>query len=162
MTRPRYAAALASMLAPALALTLAHQAARAAVLPIRAIDAWSRPAAAGLRTGVAYLTLVNGGPAPDRLEAASSPKAAQVGLHRSAMSHGVMDMEPVTGGLALPPGHAVALAPNGYHLMLTGLKGGLQAGERYPLTLRFAHAKPMTIQVRVRSGPDPMAAMTRH
>ena len=152
MNRPCFAIVLAS----GFVLSAA-----AAAGQIRATDAWSRPAAAGLPTGVAYLVLTNDGSAPDRLVGASSPKAAEIGLHRSAMSHGVMNMAPVVDGLTLPPGRAVSLAPNGYHLMLVGLKGGLTPKATYPLTLRFAHAKPVTIRVQVRLGPNPMAVMAR-
>ena len=71
-----------------------------------------------------------------------------------------MSMLAVEDGLELPPRRPVTLAPGGYHLMLEGLKGGLKVGETYPLTLRFAHARPVTVQVQVRSGADPMAGMT--
>ncbi len=127
--------------------------------PISVTDVWSRPATAGLPTGVAYLTLTDHEAAPDRLVSASSPKAARVSLHHSVMKGGVMSMLAVEDGLELAPGHPVTLAPGGYHLMLAGLKGGLKVGDTYPLTLRFAHARPMTVQVQVRPGPDPMAGM---
>ena len=117
---------------------------------IRASDVWSRPTPAGLPTGVAYLTLRNSG-AADRLVGASTPVAAQATLHRSSLAHGVMSMAPVPGGLAVPAHGEVSLAPNGYHLMLTGLKRGLQPGSQFPLTLRFAHAPPVTVQVVVRA-----------
>ncbi len=120
---------------------------------------WSRPATPGLPTGVAYLTLTDRAPAADRLVSASSPKAGRVSLHHSVMKGGVMSMLAVPDGLDLPPDRPVTLAPGGYHLMLEGLKGGLKVGETYPLTLRFAHARPMTVQVQVRAGPDPMAGM---
>ena len=129
----------------------------AAAGPIAVTAVWSRPATPGLPTGVAYLTLRAS--AADRLTSASSPKAGRVSLHHSVMKGGVMSMQPVPDGLDLPPGRPVVLAPGGYHLMLEGLKGGLKVGESYPLTLRFAHARPMTVRVQVRSGPDPMAGM---
>ncbi len=134
-------------------------AAPAAASPISVSGVWSRPATAGLPTGVAYLTLTDRAPVADRLVSASSSKAGRVSLHHSVMKDGVMSMLAVPDGLDLPPGHAVTLAPGGYHLMLEGLKGGLKVGETYPLTLRFAHARPMTIQVQVRPGSDPMAGM---
>ncbi len=120
---------------------------------------WSRPATPGLPTGVAYLTLTDHAAAPDRLMGGSSPKAGRVSLHHSIMKAGVMSMLAVDDGIELPPGRPVVLAPGGYHLMLQGLKGGLKVGETYPLTLRFAHAKSLTVRVQVRSGPDPMAGM---
>ena len=136
------------------AVFLAGSAQAAPVGAIRVTDAWSRPAATGLPTGVAYLTLVNAGAAADRLMSASSPKADRVGLHRSVMTAGVMRMDPVPEGLELPPGRPVALKPGGYHLMLAGLKGGLKVGEAYPLTLRFAHAHAQTVTVQVRNGAE--------
>ena len=143
----------------ALFLALAAGVAQAAAGPIAASAVWSRPATPGLPTGVAYLTLTDHAAVADRLLGASSPKAGRVSLHHSVMKGGVMSMQAVPDGLELAPGRPVTLAPGGYHLMLDGLKSGLKVGETYPLTLRFAHAKPMTVKVEVRSGPDPMAGM---
>ena len=152
-----------SRLACTLAFAMLAGAAQAAAPvsgTIQVTGAWSRPATPGLPTGVAYMTLVNPTATGERVVSASSPKAARVSLHRSSMSKGVMSMTAVDG-LDLPPGRSVVLAPNGYHLMLTGLKGGLKLGESYPVTLRFAHLKPVVVQVQVRRGvSDPMAAMS--
>ena len=151
---------MTSATAPAaLLLTLSVGIAQAAAGPIGASAVWSRPASAGLPTGVAYLTLTDHATVADRLLGASSPKADRVSLHHSVMKGGVTSMQAVPDGLELAPGRSVTLAPGGYHLMLDGLKGGLKVGETYPLTLRFAHARPMTVKVQVRSGPDPMAGM---
>jgi periplasmic copper chaperone A len=144
-------APIAAILAASLAVVAQPAAAAGGVHAIAVQDAWSRPATAGL-PGVGYLTLVNHGSAPDRLVSASSPKAAAVTLHRSSMAKGVMTMTALPDGLELPPGKPVQLAPNGYHLMLARVKGGLKLGERYPLTLRFAHSRPETVQVEVRAG----------
>ena len=158
MTPP---ACLAAALFIALAAgSLKVEAAPAGSSPLAVSAVWSRPAPAGLPTGVAYLTLTDRGPDADRLLGASSPKAGRVSLHHSVMKGGVMSMLAVEDGLELPPHRPVTLAPGGYHLMLEGLKGGLKVGETYPLTLRFAHARPVTVQVQVRSGADPMAGMT--
>ncbi len=141
---------LLSRFIPLAAVALCSGAVQAAGLgSIAASSVWSRPETPGLPTGVAYLTLTNHGRTADRLVSASSPKAAKVGLHRSTMTGGMMSMAAVDG-LDLPPGRPVSLAPGGYHLMLEGLKGGLKLGDHYPLTLRFAHAKPVTLQVDVR------------
>ena len=146
-------------LSAAAGLTLLAGAARAAApSSIEVSAAWSRPATPGLPTGVAYATLVNHGSAPDRLTGASSAAVGRISLHRSIMTAGVMRMEPVPDGLELPPGRAVALKPGGYHLMLSGLKGGLKLGQSYAMTFRFAHARPVSVQVQVRQGPA-MTAM---
>jgi copper(I)-binding protein len=121
--------------------------------PISISDAWSRPAAPGMSTGVIYLTVHNGGRTADTLLGASSPMAPEVSLHRSAMSGGVATMEAVKGGLAAPAGGTARLEPNGYHLMMMGLKGGLKAGTSFPATLRFAHAGAVKFMVQVRATP---------
>jgi copper(I)-binding protein len=43
--------------------------------------------------------------------------------------------------LPLPAGQAVEFKPNGYHLMLTGLKAPVKAGDVVPLTLVVEDAK---------------------
>jgi copper(I)-binding protein len=139
-----------SALVFSLAVAIAPQFARAAGL-ITVEGAWSRPVPTGLPTAVVYLTLHNSGGIADRLVGASAPVAESATLHRSAMDKGMMTMAPVPGGLAIPAHGAAILAPNGYHLMLEGLKQGLAVGARFPLTLTFQHAGPMRVEVEVRA-----------
>ena len=61
---------------------------------------------------------------------------------------GMMKMRPLAA-LPLAQDKPLKLAPGGYHLMLMGLKVPLKAGETFPLTLKFAHASPMTVTVTV-------------
>ncbi len=107
---------------------------------------WARASAGGATTGAAYLTVTDNGQ-PDRLVAASTPAAAAA-LHETIQDSGVMKMRPVAA-IALDPGKPVTLAPGGYHVMLTGLKAPLKAGDSFPLTLTFEHAKPVTVMVNV-------------
>jgi copper(I)-binding protein len=60
----------------------------------------------------------------------------------------MMEMDAVKD-LAVAPGRPLVLAPGGYHIMLTGLAHTLDAGDRFPLTLTFAHAGPVTVEVTV-------------
>jgi len=99
--------------------------------------AWSRPAMAG-RTGVVYLSITEHGQA-DRLTGVSSPVAAKAELHETIDDHGVMKMRTVAS-LPVRPGKPLTLKPNGYHIMLMGLKHPLKAGDSVPLTLTFAKA----------------------
>jgi periplasmic copper chaperone A len=119
----------------------------AGVTPEIQIDhVWAR-ASAGTSTGAAYLTMINKGP-PDRLIGVTTPIAASAELHETTRENGVMKMRPV-GGLALATDQPVTLAPGGYHVMLTGLKSPLKAGDDFPLTLSFEHAQPITVTVKV-------------
>jgi len=106
---------------------------------IRVENAWARATPASAKTGAIYLTITNTGTAPDTLESASSPAAAKVELHEMSMDNGVMKMRPVPT-ITIAPGQSLVLKPNGYHLMLIGLKAPLKEGETVPVTVTFAHA----------------------
>jgi periplasmic copper chaperone A len=130
---------------------------------IKVENAWSRAAMAG-RTGVVYLTITDSG-AADRLMGASSPVAAQVGLHESFIDNGIAKMRDVAG-LAVQAGKPVTLGPGGYHIMLTGLKQSLKEGDSFPVMLSFEHAGQITATVTVQKagrmpmGHDSMGGMT--
>jgi len=118
-------------------------------------NAWSR--AMQGRTGVVYLTIVDHG-AADRLTGVSSPVAGKAELHESFSEGGVSKMRPVAS-LALDQGKPVVLGPGGYHIMLTDLKRPLNQGDAFPVTLTFANAGQVTVQVAVQR---PGAAMPMH
>jgi copper(I)-binding protein len=123
--------------------------------PVTVAGAWARATPPHAATGAIYLTLTSA--AIDRLVAVATPVAAQAEVHRTIQQGGVMEMRPVPDGLALPAGKPVVLAPGGYHIMLTGLKAPLQAGQTIPLHLTFAKAPPVDVMAEVRplgaSGP---------
>jgi len=137
----------------AVALSAAPPTAFAADAAIRVTGAWSRPVPAGLPTAAVYLTVANLGHDPDRLIGAQTPVAARMTLHRTTMVNGMMSMAPVPGGAEIPAGGVLKIAPGGYHFMLEGLRGGLQAGSHFPATLTFAHAGQVRIEVQVQAGP---------
>jgi copper(I)-binding protein len=119
---------------------------------IKVEDPWVRraPALPGTESKTAaYLTIVNGGAAPDALVAATADVATMVELHETRDMAGMMMMEPVPK-IAVGPGARVQLRPGGFHLMLIGLKGALAPGQRVTLTLRFERAGPVTAQAEVR------------
>jgi len=102
--------------------------------------AWARATPGGAKVGGAYLTIKNNGTAADKLLGGSSPVAAEVQVHEMAMNNGVMTMRPVEGGLSIPAGQSVTLAPGGYHIMLMQLKAALKQGDKLPVTLQFEKA----------------------
>ena len=116
--------------------------------------AWARASAA--TTAAAYLTVTDHGQA-DRLVGASTPVAATAGVHETIDDHGVMKMRPAAN-LALEPGKPVTFKPGGYHVMLTGLKAPLKAGDTFLLTLTFEHAQPITVTVAVEAAGAPAKA----
>jgi hypothetical protein len=123
----------------------------AAVDGLRFHGAWARPAAPAA-TDAGYLQIDNPGGHAERLIGAQSPAAASVSIHESRMSNGVMTMRPVRT-LRIPARSAVALAPGGLHLMMTGLKRPLRAGDRFPVTLIFARAGKHVVEFLVSPSP---------
>jgi periplasmic copper chaperone A len=101
---------------------------------------WARATPKGAPAGAAYLTVTNGGNAPDRLSCVSSDASATCQIHSMTMDNGVMKMRPVEGGLEIPPGETVTLKPSGLHLMLVDLKHPLEPGKTMEATLKFEKA----------------------
>ncbi len=123
--------------------------------PVEVQGAWARATPPGASTGAIYLTLTS--PSGDTLTSVSSPAAREASLHGMRMEGPVMRMRPVEGGLDLPAGKPVTLAPGGYHIMLDGLKAPLKPGQAVPLHLTFRKAPPLNVQAQVQpigaSGP---------
>ena len=99
---------------------------------------WVRATVSGQTTTAAYLTITSaqGG----KLLDASSAVAASVEVHEMKMEGDLMKMRSVSL-LPLPAGKPVEFKPNGYHLMMTGLKAPLHAGDVVPLKLVVEDAK---------------------
>ena len=120
-------------IAAAFAAALASASAGAADVHVE--DAWARASAGAARNGAAYVTLVNRG-ADAALIGAESPAAARAELHMHIMDGGMARMRPA-GGVPLPAGARVTLAPGGVHIMLMDLHAPLLEGAWFPMTLRF-------------------------
>lgn len=138
------------MLKPALlALVLAAVAACSSPGPkLSAHDGWARETGAS-DTTAAYFTIENKGGA-GKLTAVRS-KIGQARLHESSMDGSVMRMRPIepSEGLVVPSNGRLRLAPGGAHIMITGLKEPLKAGDRFELTLLFDKARPETVEITV-------------
>jgi copper(I)-binding protein len=115
----------------------AHGSATFAVGDLVVEGPWARESVTP--TGAVYLTVRNDGDQDDRLIGVASEVAAKAELHGSTMEGGVMRMHPVEA-VVVPAHGEAALAPGGLHMMLMGLKGRLEEGESFALTLEFEHA----------------------
>lgn len=122
---------------------------------------WSRATPAGAKVAGGYFTIINNGSAPDRLVSISSDISDKAELHEMGVKDGVMTMRPVTGGLDVPAGGKVALAPGGYHLMFIGLKRQPKQGEKFAATLTFEKAGTVNIEFAV-EGMGEMGGMDDH
>jgi periplasmic copper chaperone A len=113
---------------------------------------WTRATPGGAKVAGGYLRIVNNGTEADRLIGGTSAFAERFEVHSMEMHDGVARMAPVEGGLEIPPGETVELAPGGYHVMFMGLERPLTEGETVAGTLVFERAG--TLQVNY-----PVAAM---
>lgn len=120
---------------------------------VEVLQPWSRPAVAGTNA-VGYMVLANRGHAADALEKVESPIAAQVEMHASAMTDGVMSMKR-QGEVAVPAGGQVIFGPGAYHLMFIGLTRTLNAGDLAPATLTFASGAKVKVRFAVIAGMGP-------
>ncbi|MFL6628403.1 MAG: copper chaperone PCu(A)C [Burkholderiaceae bacterium] len=120
----------------------------AAHAQVTVADPWVRTTVAQQKTTAAYMTITSlqGG----KLVEASSPVAASAEVHEMKMEGDLMKMRAVDT-LPLPMGKAVELKPNGYHMMLMGLKAPLKAGDVVPIKLVIEDAKGQRKTVDVRA-----------
>lgn len=110
-------------------------------------DPWARASILASRPAAAYLTLLSDD--ADRLVEASTPVAEEITIHATETDDaGLSRMKHITA-VDLSVGEAVAFAPGGMHLMLTGLSAKLAEGSAFPLTLRFETAGEITIDVPI-------------
>jgi copper(I)-binding protein len=104
------------------------------------MELWTRASPPQAPAAAGYLTITNKGGTADRLVAASAPGVERTEIHEMGVVEGVMKMGAVPGGIEIPAGESVTLAPNGFHIMFIGLKEPLVEGGRMPVTLTFEKA----------------------
>jgi len=109
---------------------------------------WSRETPPNAQTAAVYLTIHNHGGQDDRLLSAETPAAERVELHQHIHQDGLMKMQPVAE-VVISAGETVKFAPGGLHLMLFSPSKHYQDGERFPLTLHFARAGDVKVEVVV-------------
>jgi len=114
---------------------------------ITVTGAWARPTIAKMRISAAYFQAATTG-GEDKLIAAKTPNADKAELHQHIMENGIAKMRPVDS-VAIAPGAPVVFQPGGYHVMIMGLKGPLNEGDSFPLTLTFETAGDVTVDVMV-------------
>lgn len=110
---------------------------------VKADKAWIRVLPADLPAG-GYVTLHNTGDTAVALTGASSARYSHVMLHQSTTEGGMGRMSMVNQ-LTIPAHGSVALAPGGYHLMLTQTTKAVSAGEKVPVTLDFADGSQLPV-----------------
>lgn len=95
-------------------------------------DSWVRATASYQKSSVAFMQITSSKDA--RLVKAESPVAKTVELHQMVMKDNAMKMQSVRA-IDLPSGKPVELKPDGYMVMLTGLKQQIKEGDTIPISI---------------------------
>jgi copper(I)-binding protein len=123
---------------------------------------WTRATPPGAPSAGGFLTIANKGPDADRLVGAATPLAGMTELHEMKVEDGVMTMRPLAGGIEIPAGGTVALAPGGLHIMFMDLKEPFAEGGEVPVTLTFEKAGKVETFLHVKAvGASEGGGMTR-
>lgn len=127
---------------------------------ISVADAFSRATLPNAKSGGGFMTITNAGSTPDRLIGVTTDAAVRSEIHQMKMDGDMMKMGAVEGGLEIPAGGSVTLAPGGYHVMLMGLKQPLVADGCLDLTLTFETAGTLPVSLAI--GPVDADAAPAH
>ncbi len=114
--------------------------------------AWARAADSGMVTAV-YLAIINREAASVSFSGATSPAAESVSLHETMAMNGMVHMMPLDTAQVIAANDSLVMAEGAKHLMVSGLRRKLSAGDSLPLTLSFADGRTLDVKAAVRS-PD--------
>ena len=136
-------------------------------------DLWARPTPGGSTVAAVYLTIVS--PVDDVLLSVDSSVAERTSVQQTGpsmtcefecghQSHGAgheVQNRPLNGSessmpdteIKLAAGKPVIFSPDGLFVVLEGLKAPLLEGTSITLLLRFLHAGPQRVSVRVSTNP---------
>jgi hypothetical protein len=132
-----------------LALFLCAAPARAGGIEVK--EPWTRATVFGASVAAGFLTIEDKGNQADRLTGASADVAQKVEIHEMSMEDGVMKMRALPDGIEIKPGETVTLKPGGVHLMMFGLKEKLVPGSMVRVTLNFAKAGAIRVELPVQN-----------
>jgi copper(I)-binding protein len=142
-----WSAALCALLAVAHGVAVAHD---YHVRSLHIDHPFARATPPGATSGGVFFSVENTGTEADTLSGVSTPIAGAAEVHATIMDGNVARMREVPR-LDIPAHSKVSLAPGGYHVMLSDLKRPLKVGDRVPMTLTFAKAGKVDVEVVVES-----------
>lgn len=130
---------------------------------ITIMDPYARAAGPSAKAGAAFMLLQNTGDTDDRLVAARTDAAKRVELHTHVESgDGIMQMQEIEGGIALPAGGTHHMMRGGDHVMLMGLNGPLEQGAEITVTLIFEQAGEVDVTIPVDNERKPEGKAHSH
>jgi len=109
---------------------------------------WSKQVPPTSEVAAAFFNVMNHGDDDDTLLSAESPIAGKTELHAHIHEDGMMKMREVRK-IDIPANGTRTLKPGSYHIMFFDLKQVPVLGDRFPLTLHFAKAGLVEVEVAV-------------
>ena len=113
-------------------------------------NAWARPADSGLVSAV-YFSMVNRTATPVSYKGASSPLANDVGLHETMEMSGMVHMMPLDTVPPIAPGDSLVLTEGAKHLMVSGLRRRIAAGDTLPVSITLRDGRVIHVNAIVRT-----------
>ena len=132
---------------------------QAAASEVTVSEAWARATAPGQHNGAVYLHITSR--QDSRIVAVSTPAAEGATLHSTTNDKGVMKMRELDT-LLLPAGQEVQLGAGATHIMLSGLKKPLVAGDSVPLTITIQFTDKRRESVKVMATIVPLTSNQEH
>jgi len=111
-------------------------------------DAKVRAVPPSQKISAIFMTLENRANEPTAIISASTPSASAAELHTNIENDGRMQMRRIDQ-IVIPANSQLSLKPGGMHIMLIGLTGPLNMGEKIDLTLGLSDGREQRISVPV-------------
>jgi len=112
-------------------------------------DAWARVPDKSKSDTAMYLVVENKTAQPRAIVSVSSEAASSAELHQMTMVKMMMTMMPVPQ-VPLPAHGRASFDPNGYHIMLFGLKARPAVGDKIKATLKLDDGTTVPVEATVR------------
>ncbi len=112
---------------------------------------WIRATPKGASNAGGYMKITNNGSEADRLVGGSVAGAKIFEVHFMAVENNIMKMRKLENGLEIKPGETVELKPGSFHVMMMGLEGGYEEGQKISGTLTFEKAGTLKVEFAVQA-----------
>ena len=114
----------------------------------------------GAQVAGGYMKITNNGTTADRLISVSTPIARMTQLHEMKVENDIMTMKEIPGGIEIPAGQTVELAPGALHVMFMDVSTPTKEGDKIKAVLTFEKAGQIEVEFNV--GPANPAAHADH
>lgn len=103
----------------------------------------------GAKVAGGYMKITNNGAVADRLISVSTSIARMIQLHEMKVENDIMTMKEIPGGIEIPAGQTVELAPGGLHVMFMDVTTPTREGDKIKAVLSFEKAGQIEVEFKV-------------